>query len=363
LKNFSKKIVLLINLGAVFALLMAYLSNYVNPEKTWILAFFGLAYPYILIFNIGFVFLWMTGRNKIALISLFAILLGVSDIGRFFQLKLSNKEKISESAFKVLTYNVRLFNYFEWEKTESVRDSILDFITDEASDIVCIQDFFTRNKPGQSEKYIKSKLSYAPYKHIEYTYNFSNGNSDFGIATFSKHPIINRGKIKFEKSVNACIYSDILINDDTIRVYNVHLQSNKLRKDNYGILDSIFHHTSNSFDDVKDISSRLRDAYVARSKQVKLLVEHMQKSPYPVILCGDFNDTPVSYTYQKLLGNKKDAYRESGGGIGNTYRGKLPSYRIDYVFHDRRFQSENYKTKKIKFSDHFPVTCYLNLRD
>jgi endonuclease/exonuclease/phosphatase family metal-dependent hydrolase len=225
-----------------------------------------------------------------------------------------------------------------------------------------MQDFFTKNAQGLSEKFIRTSLSAMPYSHISYTYSFRSG-SDYGIATFSKYPIVNKGKIKFDKSFNSCIYSDILIDVDTIRVYNVHLQSIRLRKDNYGIIDSIFKLNTNRLDDVKDISVRLRDAYVIRARQVDELKSHMALSPYPVILCGDFNDTPVSYTYHQLLGDKKDAYRESGGGPGNTYRGKLPSYRIDYIFHDDSFVSGNYKTSKLNLSDHFPVSCVLKYKD
>lgn len=353
----------MINIGAALALCLAYLANYINPAKIWYISFFGLAYPYILLINTIFIVFWLLRKNKLVLISLVAILLGFSTIGRFFQFKFSNKANLTDSSFKVLTYNVRLFNYFEWEREKSVRDSILEFINNESADIICLQEFFTRNSPGLSEKYIKNALNSAPNRHIEYTYSFSNGNTDFGIATFSKHPILYKGHIEFKNSLNACIYSDILVDSDTIRIYNVHLQSIKLKKDNYSVLDSIFHRNTNSLDDVKDISLRLRDAYVIRAKQVELLVDHMKKSPYPVILCGDFNDTPVSYAYHQLLAGKKDAYRESGGGIGNTYRGKLPSYRIDYIFHDRDFVSANYKTTKINLSDHFPVTCYLQLKD
>jgi len=363
LKNLSKKIILLINIGVALALCFSYLSNFVSPSKIWFFSFFGLAYPVILLINIFFVIIWLIGKKKLALISLIVILIGFSYVGRFLQFQLfKNKQELSGVSIKVMTYNVRLFNYFEWVHDKGVRDSILSFIKTESPGIVCIQDFFTKNAQGISEKYIRNSLSDIPYCHIGYTYSFSSG-TDYGIATFSKYPIVNKGGIKFNNSFNSCIYSDIAIDKDTIRVYNVHLQSIRLRQDNYGIIDSIFKRNTKSLDDVKDISVRLRDAFVIRAKQVDELKAHMASSPYPVVICGDFNDTPVSYTYHQLIGNKKDAYRESGGGPGNTYRGKLPSYRIDYIFYDDDFISANYKTSKINLSDHFPVTCYLRLKN
>ncbi|MBN2484678.1 MAG: endonuclease/exonuclease/phosphatase family protein [Bacteroidales bacterium] len=343
------------------ALCLAYLSNFISPEKVWAFSFFGLAYPVLLLVNFFFIAIWLFVRKKFAFFSIFAIILGFGYIGRFVQLNHSDNNLPDGKYFRVMTYNVRLFNYFEWEHEPWVRDSILGFIGSESPSVVCFQDFFTKNKQGLSEKSIRTRLSKLPYCHISYTYAFKSG-SDYGIATFSKYPIINKGRILFSNSFNSCIFSDIVIDSDTMRVYNVHLQSIRLRKDNYGVIDSIFSRNTKSFDDVRDISLRLRDAYVRRANQVDQLVGHMNASPYPVVLCGDFNDTPVSYTYHQLLGSKKDAYRKSGGGPGNTYRGKLPSYRIDYIFYDKRFFSRNYKTSRVNLSDHFPVSCCLQLQ-
>jgi endonuclease/exonuclease/phosphatase family metal-dependent hydrolase len=351
---------LLINLVAVLALGFSYLANYINPAHTWFFSFFGLAYPIILIINIFFVIIWFFSIKKFALISLLAILLGFSYIGRYLQIRSVDTQNISDSSIKIMSYNVRLFNYYEWERNKGVRDSILKFINNESPGVICLQDFFTKNAQGLSEKYIRNSLFRLPYCHIGYTYSIKSG-SDFGLAIFSKYPIINKGRLRFTKSFNSCIYSDIVMNDDTLRVYNVHLQSIRLGKNNYGVIDSILKRNSNSLDDVKDISVRLRDAYVMRANQVEMLKKHIASSPYRVIICGDFNDTPVSFTYQQLIGDRKDAYRESGGGPGNTYRGKLPSYRIDYIFYDKNFTSEYYKTSRINLSDHFPVSSYLRL--
>lgn len=362
MRSFTKKILILLNIVVALALGLGYLSNFISPARTWFFSFFGLAYPILILINVLFVVLWLFSNKKYALISLFVILLGFSYIGRFVQPGFFHKHKLSGSGVKVMTYNVRLFNYFEWENDKDVRERILAYINNESPDIICLQDFFTKNTLGLSEKYIRNTLSGLPFCHIGYTYAFKSG-SDFGLATFSKFPIVNKGRLKFDHSFNSCIYSDILIESDTVRVYNVHLQSIRLGKTNYGVIDSIFRRNSNSFDEVKDISVRLRDAYVIRAEQVDELKEHIASSPYRVIICGDFNDTPVSYTYHQLLGDKKDAYRESGGGPGNTYRGKLPSYRIDYIFHDKNFASDNYKTSRINLSDHFPVSCTIHLSD
>lgn len=363
MRRFTNKILVLCNIALALALLFAYFSNFINPAKAWFFAFFGLAYPVLLLLNIAFLLFWVWRRKKIALLSLFIIIIGFSHIGRYFQIYSSANGDFKPNSFKLLSYNVRVFNHFEWEKKISVRDSILEYINSESPSIVCLQEFLTRStKWEQSEGYILKKLKSVRYQHIEYTYDINGSSSRFGIATYSYYPIIHRGNIKFKNSINACIYTDIALKTDTIRVYNVHLQSIRLNKYNYDLLDSIFSFNSRRIDEMKDISGRLKTAFMHRGEQVDAIANHMKLSPYPVILCGDFNDTPVSYTYQKLLGQKKDSFRESGGGLGNTYRGKLPSYRIDYIFHSEKYTSTFYKTCAVNFSDHFPVYSLMQIK-
>lgn len=267
-----------------------------------------------------------------------------------------------ENLIKTISYNVRVFNHFEWEKGTSVRDSILDFLHNESAEIICMQEFLTRtDRTQQSEHHVKEKLSNTPYSHINYTFKSNKGATQFGLATFTIYPIVRRGVIIFENSPNACIYTDINRNEDTLRVYNIHLQSIKLNKDDYGVLDSLFSFNSKKLNDLKTLSATLKEAFIKRSEQVNSIVRHMNDSPYPIILCGDFNDTPVSYSYHQILGEKKDAFREAGVGLSQTYRGKLPSYRIDYVMYSENISAKTYTTRRINFSDHYPVITQLKV--
>lgn len=349
---------MLLNIAAAIALCLAYLSNYINPSRIWMFAFFGLVYPLLLLINIVFVLFWWWRRNKYALLSFAVILIGIAFIGRYFQVHFGRDQQNTANRIKVLSYNVRLFNYFEWDRNKAVRDSIFSFIKGQNPGIVCLQEFYTRNNPESlSEKKVKSRLNHVPYSHIEYTYRSGNNTTNFGIAIFSKYPIVNRGSINFKNSLNACIYSDILVKGDTFRIYNLHLQSIRFKKNNLELIDSLRHINNIEMSEVKDFSLRLKQAYIERGKQTSLVAEHIKKSPYPVIICGDFNDTPISYAYHKLLGDNNDAYREAGGGLGSTYRGKMPNYRIDYIFHSPAFKAYDYNTRKVAFSDHFPVSC------
>jgi endonuclease/exonuclease/phosphatase (EEP) superfamily protein YafD len=168
--------------------------------------------------------------------------------------------------------------------------------------------------------------------------------------------------IEFNESLNGSMSSDIVIGNDTIRIYNCHLQSIRLRNDYNDLLDSlIFNYNEKQLDELKDISIRLRQAYIQRARQVDILTAHIASSTYPVIVCGDFNDTPVSYTYKSLSKNKKDVFIESGSGIGTTFRGNFPYVRIDYILYSPWFKSEYYHAEKVNWSDHYPVRVRFRL--
>jgi endonuclease/exonuclease/phosphatase family metal-dependent hydrolase len=360
LKKYIKTILVAANLLVAGALLGAYLSTHINPEFFWRLAFLGLAFPVLLFLNLGFVFFWIMRRNRLLLISLIAILLGWNSIGKYLQFDLIH-HKPGQNSFSVLSYNVRLFNYYRWEEG-NVREEILAVVAGEKPDLVCFQEIFTvETSEKESEKYIDQTLG-LPYKHIAYTHK-PNPVSSYGIATYSRFPIVKKNTIRFKNSYNICIYTDLKINSDTVRVFNLHLQSIKLRKNDYDALDNLTQKFSaKGIGEVRDISDRMKQAYIKRARQVDELSRYVKQSPYPVLICGDFNDTPVSYTYRKVKGKNKDAFRDSGRGFGITYRGKLPFLRIDFIFHSPMFKSTNYKIQKVNYSDHYPVSCQLYKR-
>lgn len=293
-----------------------------------------------------------------AFLSIVCILVGFGNIGRYLQLRLPENNPDVEN-LKLVSYNVRIFNHFHWEEKDHVRDSILSYLNNENAGVICLQEYLSReNFKQESEGYIKTKLNNTPYHHIEYT-TFRDKNSRYGIATFSKYPIVGKGVIPFRNTRNTTMYTDILYHTDTIRIFNLHLQSTQIKKYDSYLMDSLKHFNSHHIDELQKISSTLRQSFKLRSKQVEFIKEVVAQSPYPVILCGDFNDTPVSYTYHQLLGDKTDTFREAGSGFGNTYRGKLPSFRIDYIFSSKMFEAVSFTTKKLQLSDHYPISAVL----
>jgi endonuclease/exonuclease/phosphatase family metal-dependent hydrolase len=345
-------------------LIAAYGANYVNPQYFWLFAFFGLAYPFLLLANLLFCIFWTWRRKWYIVLSVLAIIVGWSNIGRYVQFRIFEKSNVRPADLKVFSYNVRLFNYYLWENEPDTRTRILSYINAEAPDIVAFQDFVTvPGKKKHSESYTDSLLIDFPWKHVLYTYKVG-GAFNYGVATYSRYPVIRRGSIRFFNSYNSCIYTDIVVHNDTLRVYNVHLQSIKFRNNYYYFADSLAAHpNAKRIVEARDISDHLKVAFIKRAQQVDELEQHIRRSPYPVIICGDFNDTPVSYTYQSIRDDRTDAFVESGKGFGNTFRGNIPSYRIDYIFHSKEIVSVQYKTHRISLSDHYPVSCRLILNE
>ncbi len=302
-------------------------------------------------------------RKWHALFSVVIILLGWGYIGRFIQIRLKDRTTVSNSDIHLLSYNVRLFNYYQWEKGTGVSDSIIQYASNRGANIACFQEYLTVDAPARFDKNsLDTFLADFPYRHEYFTYNAIPTWST-GIVTYSQLPIIRKGNLHFENSYNSCSYSDLIHGSDTIRVFNVHLQSIHLKEDSYTIMDDPVNKIDQKrLNEMKDISGRLKTAYIKRARQVDEVSRLIRSSPYPVIVCGDFNDTPVSYTYHKIRGDLQDAFIQSGAGLSNTYRGNFPSFRIDFIFFSHSFEAIGYQRDQVSYSDHYPVSCQLNIK-
>ncbi len=359
------KIILAFNVLSVIMLLLSYLASYSSPEKYWWFAIIGLGYPIVLFVNVLFVIYWLfTSRKIISLLSFLTILCGINLMLGFAQFNFNVKfPKERGRAVKIMSYNVRLFDLYNWWHNIESRDKMFNLITDEAPDICCFQEFFHSDKGAFQNLDTLPLFMKAKNFHVEYTINI-NANH-WGLATFSKYPIVNKGKFNFggRYSNNSCIYSDIKINDDTVRVYNIHLQSINFMKKDYSFMDSlIVKDKDEEIKGSKRILRLLKNAYIKRAKQTDLVAEHIRNSAYPVIVCGDFNDPPSSYAYHILSNKLIDAFRESGRGFGQTYiGGSVPSFRIDFILHDKKFKTYDFNTVHQYYSDHFPITCLMDM--
>jgi endonuclease/exonuclease/phosphatase family metal-dependent hydrolase len=197
-------------------------------------------------------------------------------------------------------------------------------------------------------------------------YSRTRGNSRLGFATFSRFPVVNQGSIAFPNTPNAAIFTDIaLSNADTVRVYNVHLQSIRFGDREKDLLQSEtfwYDHKNDHSRVLWSVSGKLRSAFRIRAQQVDTISRHIRQSPYRVVLCGDFNDTPVSYSYHTMRGNLCDGFMEAGRGLMSTFVSIVPSLRIDYILYSDYFRSSVCYCPNISLSDHYPLVCRLAVR-
>lgn len=373
MKRLVYKFILFFNILLAFVIILSQLSVHVSPVKFWPLAFLGLVYPYILVANILMIIFWLLFRKKEFLISLIAILTGWNILLSVVQpnFRFLKKQEIREKytrdyreenkIIKVMTFNVRAFNIYKWEKQKDARDSIFRFIREEDPDIICFQEYYTEEKGLFAASRLYKSLKNTPFRHTYSTIG-ENSNSQYGIATFSSYPVVGKGIIRLDNTFNTAIYTDIKINQDTFRIFNNHLQSVHLRAENHLFLDSLkLRYSEQQLEEILDISHRLKYAFLKRSKQADLISGKIAESPYPVIVCGDFNDTPVSYTYKKMRSSLSDSFIEAGWGIGNTYPGITPLLRIDYILHNQTMNAIYTERIRLKLSDHYPLITYLKL--
>jgi len=344
------KIFLFINLIVVIPLFIAYLSVYIAPELYWIPSFFGLAYPFLLLANFIFIVFWLLFKPRYLLFSLFSVIVGWGFVSRYVQLKGENIEK---GDVKVLSYNVKHFIADGNQSQIENAKKIVSFLEEQNADIICLQEARIRQNTIFNLPNTVKKLSSINH------YQYARTSTTYGSVTMTRFPIVNMGEIRFEESRNITIYTDVIIKSDTVRIINVHLQSYQIDPSKYSIIDSMGVNQEKDLKEMREMGSKFKKAFQQRAKQVREIRKYVDEAPYEVIICGDFNDTPVSFAYQKLRGNLVDAFVNSGKGFGRTYIGKLPSFRIDNIFHSEKFESYNFQTYDFKMSDHLPISCEL----
>lgn len=368
--HFFTRIIWVLNLLALLGLAFSYLASYVSPRTIWWLALFGLGYEFMLVINLIFVVYWMIARSRRFWVSLIFILIGIGKVFSIIQFNSQSKDEETlrkDGHLKVMSFNVRLFDLYNWFHNEETRNNIFDFLKKESPDIICFQEFYStdRKKPEFKNSDTLKYFLNSKYTHIEYTLTLRK-TDHWGIATYSKYPIVKKQEVHFaKKGGNVFIMSDIKIGNDTIRVFNTHLESVHFGWNSYKFIENLNNDDvqQDEFSGGLTILRQLKKAFVKRATQVEILHDSIEASPYPVLVCGDFNDTPSSYSYEILSDDLNDAYKISGRGLGKTYTGPFPSFRIDYIFHDDKIRSTGFRTIHENLSDHFPVSCMIKVKD
>lgn len=274
-------------------------------------------------------------------LSLVVLILGFNHITSIYEFTASPDEPVDpEQEITVLSYNVKQFNQFGWDKETDIPKEINGFLKEEDPDILGIQEYY------------KGELAVAesfPHKYID----LKTENADFGLAILSKYPIVHSGSINFPTATNNNgIFADVVVREDTMRIINVHLQSFEVKPK----MDKIEQEHS------KRVFLGMGQTFVRQQAQMELVKEVVLDSPHKVIVLGDFNNTAYSYIYRKFLSaGLKDAFKEQGNGTGRTFDFKYFPLRIDYIFVDESIELTGFETMEVKFSDHFPIKAAIKL--
>lgn len=355
-----------INFILIMALLFSYLAQWISPQHFWPIAFFGIAYPLLAIVNTLFAIYWIIKRQRFFIYSLVSLLIGVGYFNRFYQFGSNTEYMDMNSPIKILSYNVHVFDQYHSQhggKTIA-RDSIFDFLQKQNADVYCFQEFYNReNKPVQDNIKILQKKLNTPYV---YKAKYTAKSKYLYLVILSKNRIQNSGTISNENqnSEISGVFADLKTNSGIVRIYNVHLTSFQISNETNIFNQDYDFASQEGQEKVKENSLRMakkfKSAFSARAQQIQLLKTHFAESPHPIIIAGDFNDTPSSYAYGQLRSGLKDSYKENGIGFGKTYNGFYPNFRIDYILHDPKFVNYEFTTWPIPYSDHFPITATLS---
>lgn len=346
------KLIGIITLVAMIGLAGSYTARYIDPNTFIFPSLLGLAYPYLLIANVILLLYWIARWKKMAFIELLVLAIGIPVFRTYYG---THKEKNVTDSYdlQILSYNVRYFDRYGWSKHKNTSEKLLDYLNHFPGDIICLQEFPEKSASISPQAIIRELSSY-PYHRIKKN-----------MAIFSRSPIITCKEITFDKKyTSSCLYCDIVKSGDTVRIYNIHLESYKLGQKERKFVKDISEGVGNDLSEgVKNLTSRITEANKSRAKQARQIKTVLQHSPYPFIVCGDFNDTPLSYTYQTIEKGLQDSFIENGRGLGNTYIGEFPSFRIDYILHSPHYQTISYFRETVTLSDHYPIQSKLKKRN
>ncbi len=360
IRKFIKLLFFTVTIVSIFLLLISFLAWYVSPHRTALFSFIGLAFPIILTSNVVCLILWLLlKKKKAALIIGIALIVCYKPITTLIPLKIKS-QTVPDKSIKVLTYNV--MGFMRESKKESAHP-LLEYIAKTDADIVCLQEYMI-SKTGKSlltQRDVNKILKQYPYRSIT-GLEYSGKYHTYGLACFSKYPITNTHEFTFESSYNGAAVYTLDVDGSKYLVSNNHLESNKISSSDKKLYSNFL--TNRDYPTALEVSSnikrRMGRGYTKRATQAQQVSDYINQQEYDkLIVCGDFNDMPISYTYKKMKGNLSDAYASTGFGPGITYHEHLFLFRIDYILHSKNLKAHKTTVDRVKFSDHYPVLTYL----
>ncbi|MBJ6366961.1 endonuclease/exonuclease/phosphatase family protein [Snuella sedimenti] len=332
------KLIFLLNQIAALALLLSFVLPYVPPKTFAGLSVLNLSVSFLILSNVLFCLYWLVKLKRQLMLSLVVLIISYFSFGSLYKFT-SSKEEANKDSIKVMNYNIRLFNLYEWLPEAHLETKIVDFIKAEAPGVLSVQEYHPHEAID---------LSFFKYKFEK----LSGKKTKYGQAIFSQYPIINSGSIEFPNTANNAIFIDLVKGNDTVRVYNIHLESLRINTK----VESL------KKEDSERLFKRVRGAFKKQQEQTELFLAHKEQCKYKMIVCGDFNNTAFSYVYRKIKGNLRDAFKEAGNGFGRTYDFRYFPVRIDFILADESYPVKEFKTYDEHYSDHYPIMATLALK-
>lgn len=326
-------------------LLLSYLSAVVDPAKVWYMSVFGLLFIPLMLLNLGLLVWAVLRRSKSFIFPLIALIPSILTAGWYLRLPTKSS---TEDGVTFLSYNVGQFNMSDRdsgiEDQLSCEDSVCAFVNSSGADIICLQEFFVSNDNDIHEELCRRFPDY----HSEY-FMASGSDGYYGNVTLSRFPIVNKGKFNFRNSANLAIFSDCVVEGDTVRIYNCHFESYNIS------LTRLAKSLGNDKTIVRETETKAKNSITRRPKQVDEVLSHIRGCELKAFVAGDFNDNPLSYTYFRLRKGRKDTFTEKGSGFGATYSVLRPFLRIDYILFPPEYSALSHKVLHKPYSDHYPI--------
>ena len=323
-------LIALINAALAALLFVSYIVPYSSPLKIPQLAIVSLAVPFLILTNALFLLYWTFKLKKQVAISAFVLGIGWLISPSFYQL--NEKKIILNDDLKLMSFNVRMFNHYNWSDDRELQTKTFNFISEKSPDILVLQEFYQ-----------------SPKIDFSYPYSYIKTKNKFGLAIYSRYEIINSGSFNFKNSGNNIIFVDLLKEKDTFRVYNIHLESLKInpKEENFGEETS------------EKLFGRMQSTFKTQAIQTAAFLAHEAKWTGKKIICGDLNNTAYSWVYRKIRAQKKDAFLEAGTGFGKTFDYPFPM-RIDFILTSNDMDVNQFETFDEKLSDHFPIQARIH---
>jgi len=324
-------------------------SIYFKPYDKDLISLFGLLFPFIYILALIVLPFGFRKKRLTFFIGVLLLAIGLPRMFSFARIDIQKKDPASD--ITVMSFNA-MMGYGLVNDEHEVAPQRLEELKSilaqtPVPDVLCLQE------AGPLAMKTLSLLSDYPHRHRI---------KPKGAVVFSKHPIVEKGIVEFGSKINSCLWADIVLpTEEVVRVYSTHLESTRLNSSSYELLSEDEGSGHAPFSGIKDLVIKYPRYAGKRADQAARVKQHIKRSKHPVILCGDMNEPPTSYTYRILKKGMTDAFRENGHGFGNTWKGKIPMLRIDYIFASRELSNTSYACIRSDLSDHYPVKASYTL--